>query len=196
PCRPCSKLGVPLSKLALRWNRTPRLFEHVAGLLFHTNCDSSTFEPLHETVNLLESKLGDRLAGVSWINLGGGYLLEDPDRIDLLADAVDLLRSRHGLCVYIEPGAALVRKAGYLVASVIDIFRSGGKTIAVLDTTINHVPEVFEYQFEPDVLHDHDQADHEYLLAGSSCLAGDLMGVYGFARRLRIGSRVVFSNIG
>ena len=106
------------------------------------------------------------------------------------------MRSRHGLCVYIEPGAALVRKAGYLVASVIDMFRSGGKTIAVLDTTINHVPEVFEYQFEPDVLGHDDQADHEYLLAGSSCLAGDLMGVYGFHRRLRIGSRVVFSNVG
>jgi carboxynorspermidine decarboxylase len=196
PCRPCSKLGVPLSLLVKRWSRTPWLFDDVSGLLLHTNCDSSSFEPLYRMVKTLLSKLGDLLCRLSWINLGGGYLLENPERIDLLADAVELLRSRHGLCVYIEPGAALVRKAGYLVASVIDIFRSGGKTIAVLDTTINHVPEVFEYQFEPDVLHDDDQADHEYLLAGSSCLAGDLMGIYGFAKRLRIGSRVVFLNVG
>jgi carboxynorspermidine decarboxylase len=196
PCRPCSKLGVPLSRLATKWNRLPGLFEQVAGLLFHTNCDSSSFEPLHATVKLMESKLGDRLSGLSWINLGGGYLLDNPERVDLLAEAVESLRSRHGLRVYIEPGAALVRKAGYLVASVIDMFRSGGRTIAVLDTTVNHVPEVFEYQFEPDVLYDDDQADHEYLLAGSSCLAGDLMGTYAFDRRLRIGSRVVFSNVG
>jgi carboxynorspermidine decarboxylase len=109
---------------------------------------------------------------------------------------VNLLKSRHGVTVYIEPGAALVRKAGYLVSRVIDMFRSGGKTIAVLDTTVNHMPEVFEYQFEPDVLHDDDQAGHEYLLAGSSCLAGDLMGVYGFKKPLHIGSRVVFANVG
>ncbi len=73
------------------------------------------------------------------------------------------------------------------------MFRSGGKTIAVLDTTVNHVPEVFEYQFEPDVLdHDDDQAEYEYLLAGSSCLAGDLLGVYAFDRRLahRLARRV------
>ena len=197
PCRPGSKLGVPISQLDRTWSKKPWLFEQVAGLLFHTNCDSTTFEPLHRTVRTIESKLGDRLSDLSSINLGGGYLLDDPERIDLLAQAVELLRSRHGLRVYIEPGAALVRKAGYLVASVIDMFRSGGKTIAVLDTTIYHMPEVFEYQFEPDVLgHDDEDSDHEYLLAGSSCLAGDLMGTYGFDRRLRIGSRVVFSNVG
>ncbi len=126
-------------------------------MLFHTNCDSTSFEPLHRTVMHVESMLGDRLAGLSWINLGGGYLLDEPERVDLLANRSSCSRSRYGLCVFIEPGAALVRKAGYLVASVIDMFRSGGKTIAVLDTTVNHVPEVFEYQFEPDVLgHDDD----------------------------------------
>ncbi len=40
---------------------------------------------------------------------------------------------------------------------MIDLFRSGGTTTAVLDTTVNHLPEVFEYQFEPDVeAHDDD----------------------------------------
>jgi carboxynorspermidine decarboxylase len=196
PCRPGSKLGVPISQLDRTWSKKPWLFEQVAGLLFHTNCDSSSFRPLFRTVNRVESKLRNHLDGLSWINLGGGYLLDDPARTDLLAAAVESLRSRHGLCVYFEPGAALVRSAGYLVASVIDMFRSGGKTIAVLDTSINHVPEVFEYQFEPDVLGHDDSAEHEYLLAGSSCLAGDLLGVYAFDRRLRLGSRVVFSNVG
>jgi carboxynorspermidine decarboxylase len=106
------------------------------------------------------------------------------------------LQSRHGLDVYIEPGAALVRKAGYLVTTVIDLFRVEGKSIAVLDTTVNHVPEVFEYQFEPDVLGHDDAGAHEYRLAGSSCLAGDLMGDYAFRRPLRIGSRVVLTNVG
>ncbi len=196
PCRESSKLGVPLSRLERRWKHKPWLFENVAGLLFHTNCDSSSFEPLDRTVKRLVSKLGDRLAQLSWVNLGGGYLFDDPARTDLLAAAAERLRSRFGLSVYSEPGAALVRRAGYLVSSVIDLFRSGGKTIAVLDTTINHMPEVFEYQFEPDVLEHDDRAENEYVLAGSSCLAGDQMGVYGFEGRLRVGSRVVFRNVG
>jgi carboxynorspermidine decarboxylase len=98
--------------------------------------------------------------------------------------------------VYFEPGAALVRDAGYIVSSVIDLFTSGGREIAVLDTTVNHMPEVFEYQFEPEVLDHDDDADHEYLLAGCTCLAGDIFGLYGFAEPLQLGSRVVFPEAG
>ena len=66
----------------------------------------------------------------------------------------------------------------------------------MLDTTVNHMPEVFEYDFEPDVLgHDKD-ARHEYLLAGCTCLAGDLFGVYRFDEPLEAGSKVVFYNAG
>ncbi|MGO9462795.1 MAG: hypothetical protein ACLQIB_13925 [Isosphaeraceae bacterium] len=196
PCRRDSKLGVPIDRLASRWKRRPELFERVRGLQFHTNCDCSSFEPLHRTVLHVEQTLRGQLAGLSWINLGGGYLLDSPERVDLLAESIALLRSRYGLIVFIEPGAALVRKAGYLVASVIDMFRAGGKSIAVLDTTVNHVPEVFEYQFEPDILGHDDDGEFEYHLAGSSCLAGDLFGEYAFRRRLRVGSRVVLTNVG
>jgi len=196
PCGRYSKLGVPLARLASRWKSHPELFERVRGLQFHTNCDCTSFEPLHRTVLHVEQKLRGPLSTLSWINLGGGYLLDSAIRVDLLCESIALLRSRHGLEVFIEPGAALVRKAGSLVASVIDIFRSGGKSIAVLDTTVNHVPEVFEYQFEPDVLGHDDNGEFEYRLAGSSCLAGDFFGEYAFHRRLRIGSRVVLTNVG
>ena len=68
--------------------------------------------------------------------------------------------------------------------------------VAVLDTTINHFPEVFEYQFAPDVLGDDHESEHEYVLAGASCLAGDVLGTYGFKRRLKPGSRVVLPGMG
>lgn len=196
PCRSYSKLGIPLDRLATRWNRHPRLFQHARGLQFHTNCDCSSFEPLYRTILYVEQKLSGQLSGLSWINLGGGYLLDAPQRVDLLRESIGRLCSRYGLLVFIEPGAALVRSAGYLVASVIDMFRAGGKSIAVLDTTVNHVPEVFEYQFEPDVLGHDDDGEFEYRLAGSSCLAGDVFGEYAFPKRLRLGSRIVLSNVG
>ena len=196
PCRPFSKLGIPIEQLERRYRSRPAEFNRVSGLLFHTNCDSASFEPLHRTVAHVEERLGELLPRLSWINLGGGYLFEAPEGTGLFIEAVRRLRERYGLTVWIEPGAGLVREAGRLVASVIDVFRSGGRTIAVLDTTVNHVPEVFEYQFEPDVLGHRDDGDYEYVLAGCSCLAGDVLGEYAFRRPLKVGSRVVLTGVG
>jgi carboxynorspermidine decarboxylase len=196
PCRLHSKLGVTLDRLAKKWKQHPRRFDRLSGLLFHTNCDSMSFEPLCHTVRRLERKLGAILSHISWINLGGGYLFGLGSQSEVLGELVYRLQSRYGLVVYIEPGAALVRNAGYLITTVVDLFRQGGKSIAVLDTTVNHMPEVFEYQFKPDILGADDNADHEYQLVGSSCLAGDVFGTYGFRQRLRVGSRVVLTNFG
>jgi carboxynorspermidine decarboxylase len=196
PCRHHSKLGVPIEQLRKELRKRSPFLEDVRGLHFHTNCDSRDFEPLLGTVRHIEARLRDWLPRLEWINLGGGYLLDPTARPGPLIEAVDLLRSRHQLDVFIEPGAGFVREAGSLVAEVIDLFRSGGKSIAVLDTTVNHAPEVFEYQFEPDVAGHHDDGEYEYLLAGSTCLAGDVMGEYAFDEPLRVGSRVVLTGLG
>jgi carboxynorspermidine decarboxylase len=196
PCRAHSKLGVPLDALAARLAREPDRFEGVRGLLIHSNCDSHDFGALDRTVRRLEGALNGWLDRLEWINLGGGYLFEPGADLSPLREAVSRLRNGRGLTVSLEPGAALVRQAGMLIAEVIDIFRSGGKRVAVLDTTVNHFPEAFEYQFEPDVLGHDDEAEYEYLLAGCSCLAGDVLGEYGFERPLRIGSRVVLPDLG
>jgi carboxynorspermidine decarboxylase len=196
PCRRHSKLGVPLDQLRRELKRGRGILEGINGLHFHTNCDSDRFAPLLETVRHLDDRLSGWLGSLEWVNLGGGYLFGGPGGLDGLVEAVGLLRSRYGLEVFLEPGAGLVRGAGYLVASVIDLFKSDGRTIAVLDTTVNHMPEVFEYQFEPDVLGDSEEGGHEYLLAGGTCLAGDLFGLYGFDEPLEIGSRVVFPDVG
>jgi carboxynorspermidine decarboxylase len=106
------------------------------------------------------------------------------------------LNSRYGVEVFLEPGAGIVNAAGYLIASIIDVFTSDGKSIAVLDSTVNHLPEVFEYQFEPDVVEHIDDAAHEYILVGCSCLAGDIFGEYSFNEPLEVGTRLTFKNVG
>lgn len=196
PCRPYSKLGAPIDRLVKAHRQDPSAFEGLKGLQFHTNCDSSDFEPWLRTVRHVEERLRGLLPGLEWFNLGGGYIFDNPDGFGPLAEAVALLRSRLDLEVFIEPGAALVRDSGSLVAEVIDVFRSGNRVVAVLDTTVNHFPEVFEYQFEPDVLGHDDDGEHEYLLAGCTCLAGDVFGEYAFSQRLELGSRVVLPGVG
>ncbi|MCH8281908.1 MAG: hypothetical protein IIC96_14650 [Chloroflexi bacterium] len=196
PCRPGSKLGVPLDDLVAEFDRDPARFAGLRGILFHTNCDSSDFGQLLATVEHIHSRAAELLAGVEWVNLGGGYLFDDGQSVGQLDAAVDFLKSRYNLQVFFEPGAALVRSAGYIVSTVLDVFQSGGSAVVVLDTSVNHMPEVFEYDFEPDVVGHDDNAAHEYLLAGCTCLAGDLFGVYRFDRKLSIGDKVVFNNAG
>ena len=130
------------------------------------------------------------------MNLGGGYLFDEATGIDIFIDAVRDLQRKYGVEVFIEPGAALVRKAGFLVASVIDLFESDRVKVAVLDTTVGHWPEVFEFAFQPDVVGQVTDGRWRYVLAGCSCLAGDVFGEYVFDKPITIGSRIIFTDAG
>ena len=196
PCRSHSKLGVPLDALAAWAQAAPADAAGLTGLHFHTNCDATSFRPLLETVKHVERALPDMLEQLQWLNLGGGYDYGRIEDVEPFTRAVTSLTSRHGLEVFIEPGAALVRRAGFLVASVLDVFGRGDKLIAVLDTTVNHMPEVFEYQFTPLVAGTSKARPHRYVLAGCTCLAGDLFGEHAFAEPLRRGDRVIFLEAG
>ena len=196
PCRPHSKLGVPLDDLAAAFRRRPERFDGLKGLLFHSNCDSPDFGQLLATVERLDARASQILPRLDWVNLGGGYLFEDGGSHDGLRRAVDYLKSRYGVQVFFEPGSALIREAGRIVSTVLDLFDSGGRKVAVLDTSINHMPEVFEYDFEPDVLGHDDDAPWEYVLAGCTCLAGDVFGEYRFHRKIAVGDKVTFENAG
>jgi len=195
PCCPDSKLGVPLSQLTGLDPPADHL-RGIRGLHFHNNCDSQDFRELELTVNKIIQELGKLLPGLEWINLGGGYQFSDTAQLGKLGDIAGGLRQNHGLDVYFEPGRALVENAGYLVASVVDIFDSGARTIAVLDTTVNHLPEVFEYQVKPRILQESPQGRYAYRLAGASCLSGDLFGDYCFDEPLEINSRIIFTQAG
>jgi len=196
PCRENSKLGVPLEHLEEIHRLMPSRIEGISGLHFHTNSEASEFSGLLATVRHLSDRIGPFLEKIEWINLGGGYLFDDPDTLGEFQESVGLMRSRFGLEVFVEPGTALVGQACYLVASVVDLFVSENKSIAVLDATTNHWPEVFEYEFSPDVIGDTEDGEYEYLLAGGTCLAGDLFGTYAFGEPLDVGSKVVFANAG
>ncbi len=191
PCRLHSKLGVPVDDL---WQTTA--LNHVQGLHLHTVFACQDYRPLTDSIAKLLNYFGKNLKNLEWINLGGGYLFNHISNHQPFVELVGQLNKDYGLTVYVEPGKAIVGDAGYLVASVIDCFNSGGKAIAVLDSSVNHHPEVFEYGWRPE-LHEHAaNGDYPAILAGCSCLAGDLFGEYRFKAPLHVGDRVVFKNMG
>ncbi|MEE9574787.1 MAG: carboxynorspermidine decarboxylase [Gammaproteobacteria bacterium] len=191
PCRKYSKLGVPVSEVVNK--------KHLGGLNgfhIHNNCESHNYIELKKTIDNVCNLIGSELETMQWINLGGGYFIDDKKQLYELADIINNLKEKYTLDVFIEPGKGIVGSSGFLVASVVDLFESGGKQIAILDTTVNHLPEVFEYQYKPHILQEDPEGQYEYRLAGSSCLSGDLFGDYRFNQALEIGSRVIFKNVG
>ena len=78
PCRPHSKLGVPLSSLAGA-SAVPAPRRKIDGVHIHSNCESHDLVELAETVEAMADFIG-RMEGLTWFNLGGGYYLGPQDR--------------------------------------------------------------------------------------------------------------------
>jgi len=196
PCRKNSKLGVSIDALVFEYKNNPKIMDMIDGILIHSNCESENFNELSKTIEHVEHKFPELLKSIKWINLGGGYLFESEDDLIPFKQIVNYLNNKYELEVFFEPGKAIVGKAGYLVSSVLDIFDSDNKKIVILDTTVNHMPEVFEYQYKPEVEGEVENGRYTYILAGCTCLAGDLFGEYSFSEPLEIGSRIVFNDMG
>ena len=192
PARRQSKLGVPLSSVPEVLGSAPVA---VNGLHFHTNADSEDLRELEANVEALANvEVGRRR--FDWVNFGGGYLYGEAATFEPLERAVALAKREIADEVLVEPGAGLVRAAGYLVSSVIDMIDRYGTQVAVLDTSVNHLPEVLEFGYQPEVQGSAPDGGYEYLLAGGSCLAGDVFGRYRFHTPLAIGSTVTFTEVG
>ena len=189
PCRRHSKLGVAIGSVC------DGLPSSVEGLHVHTVFAREDFLPLTATLNAIWPLL-EQAKNLKWLNLGGGYLFSKIHGFEPLISTLNELRQRFALDIYLEPGKAIVGNAGYLLTTVLDRFESDGKTLIVLDTSVNHNPEVFEYQRQPLLLEHEPNSSSSALLVGSTCLAGDLFGEYCFGALPDVGDRLVFADVG
>lgn len=191
PCAPGSRLGAPRSAIAAAD------LEGLTGLHFHTLCEQD-LPPLVRTLAAFEEKFGGLLAGMQWVNFGGGHHVTRPGYdAEELARVMRSFAARHRVQVYLEPGEAIAYHAGVLVAEVLDIVENG-MPIAILDTSATcHMPDVLEMPYRPSILGADEprvQA-YTYRLGGQSCLAGDVIGDYSFAAPLAVGQRLVFEDM-
>jgi carboxynorspermidine decarboxylase len=196
PCRKHSKLGAPLTDVVKYYAEGSLRQSEISGLHLHTNFGSSSFAPLQATVEHLQAQLPKLVKELEWINLGGGYLFQIADDLDRLFTTIQHIKNDWQAQVYLEPGSAVVDNVGMLVTTVIDKFESDGKSIAVLDTSVNHLPEVFEYQTQPHLLGENQQGSYPMTLVGSTCLSGDRFGEYRFDRPLEINDGIIFDHVG
>jgi carboxynorspermidine decarboxylase len=191
PCAPNSRFGATLDTLAdAPWGDIEIL--HV-----HALCEANDAG----SVGLIEHVgrvLAPYVRQVKAVNFGGGHFINrQPYDIAALIDAIKAFKATFGVQVILEPGAGLVVDTGYLVASVLDIHHNGA-AIAILDASAScHMPDVLEVPYTPPVIGagKPGQLAHDYILAGNTCMTGDVIGSYSFASPLQIGDRIVFGDM-
>ncbi|MFY0992186.1 carboxynorspermidine decarboxylase [Halomonas sp. C05BenzN] len=192
PCAPGSRLGTRAVDLE------DADLEGLEGLHFHTLCEQNS-DALEHTLEAFEAKFGHYLAGMKWMNLGGGHHITRADYdVERLVRVIREFKARHPhLTVYLEPGEAIALNTGYLVCTVLDIVDNGGP-IAILDTSATaHMPDVLEMPYRPEIIGAGEPGEkaHSYRLGGLTCLAGDVVGEYSFDAPLAIGDRLVFTDM-
>jgi len=185
PCQIGSRLGFPVSKLR------PEHLAGVDGLHMHALCEQG-FEPLSRIWNAVEPHLAPLLSDIKWLNLGGGHHITraDYDR-EALIDWLTQISKRHGLQLYLEPGEAIALDAGILVGEILDTF-DNGLAVGITDISATcHMPDVIEAPYRPAMLGEVEDGVR-LRLGGPSCLAGDIIGDYGFAAPPAPGTRIAF----
>ena len=191
PCAPGSRLGIPLSQM------DESALEGITGLHFHTLCEQD-FPPLRRTLQAVEEKFGHLLPRMRWVNFGGGHHITRPGyQVDELVACIRDFAQRHDVQVYLEPGEAIAIGTGVLVTEVLDLTWNALDQ-AILDTSATcHMPDVLEMPYRPALFGGAGPGvqPHTYRLGGLTCLAGDVIGDYSFAQPLRVGQRLVFSDM-
>lgn len=215
PCSPDSRLGITADQLP------GADLDGISGLHFHTLCEQGA-EDLESTLTAVEQKFGDilRQPQITYLNMGGGHWITKPFyNRDLLIRLIRKIKETYTVKVWLEPGEAVAIHTGVLRANVLDVFATDGRNHAILDVSATaHMPDVIEMPYRPDLflveqtaqensrlpavvlsgetyLKAKTSGQHTYHLGGPTCLAGDVMGVYGFHRPLKAGDTLVFDDM-
>ena len=192
PCAPESRLGTPLEAI------TDETAAALEGLHFHALCEQGA-DVFVRTLAVFEEKFAALLPRMKWVNFGGGHhITRKGYDVSLLVKTLrDFRRRWPHLEVYLEPGEAVALDAGELVTTVLEV-NDWGHPFAILDTSAEcHMPDVIEMPYRPRVVGAGTPGEKKfsYRLGGPTCLAGDVIGEYSFARPLEAGDRLVFEDM-
>ncbi|WP_278392168.1 carboxynorspermidine decarboxylase [Sphingobium yanoikuyae] len=185
PSQPHSRLGFPVDQL-----RAEHL-DGVDGLHVHNLCEQD-FLPLQRTWAAIEPYVMPHIAGLKWLNFGGGHHVTRADyQIDELIAFLQAIKAQTSLELYIEPGEAMALDAGILVGEILDVI-DNGMPVAITDISATcHMPDVIEAPYRPAMLHEQEDGPVTRL-GGPSCLAGDIIGDYRVPGGAEPGARIAF----
>lgn len=190
PCGVYSRLGTTLA------NFDEDILKYVDGLNFHALCEQNV-NALEEVLVTFEKNFSKYFKDLKYINFGGGHhITKKGYDVQKLIKIIKKFKAKYAVEVYLEPGEAVGWETGYLVSTVLDVFKNG-MWVAILDTSAEaHMPDTLAMPYRADVRGsgEADEKKYTYRLGGNTCLAGDIMGDYSFDEPLKIGDKIIFED--
>jgi len=182
PARPFSRLG----------EHDPKVIEPIAdqisGFMFHNNCENADFDRFDAMLTQIEARFGPLIKRMEWISLGGGiHFTGEGYPLDRLAERLKRFAGENGVQVYLEPGEAAITNSTTLEVTVLDTLFNG-KHLAIVDSSIEaHMLDLLIYRESAKM---EESGDHQWMVCGKSCLAGDIFGEFRFPAPLIPGDRL------
>jgi carboxynorspermidine decarboxylase len=166
----------------------------VSGLMFHFNCENDDFENLAAALDRIGIEYASVLENMEWLSLGGGiYFTKEGYPLEKLCGLLRRFGQRHGVQLYLEPGEAAISSSCELVTTVLDVVHNE-VAIAIVDASVeSHLPDHLIYRTSPALCHPRP-GTRPVMVAGRSCLAGDVFGSYRLEADLKVGDEVRFAD--
>ncbi len=204
PARQYSRLGVTDNSSVMT------IAHLINGVMFHYNCENNDFQHFSQQLDYIGKTYHDLLHQLDWVSLGGGiYFTLDDYPLEKFAAKLKTFSEQFGIQIYLEPGETAITASASLVTTVLDIVHNEMDVAIVDSSTEAHMLDLLIYQESAEIekvqqteqgikqgteqssnLHD----NYHYMVAGKTCLAGDIFGEYDFNRPLQIGDQIHFAD--
>jgi len=189
PARPFSRLG--------EWDKEKisGVMDKISGFMIHNNCENADFLLLEQMFAMMEARFGDLFAAAKWISFGGGIHFTGAGYpLERLAALLKDFAERYQVSIYLEPGEAAITNSTSLEVTVLDRINNG-KELAIVDSSIEaHMLDLLIYRESAKIAP--NQGNHEVMICGKSCLAGDIFGTFHFPHEVKIGDRLSILDAG
>lgn len=184
PARKYSRLGVSNK------NAIMKVAPLLSGVMFHFNCENDDVNNFCAAIDFIDQNYGALLEGLEWVSFGGGlYFTKKGYALDPFCEKLKSFSEKSGVQVYLEPGEAAITECAELVTTVVDVVHNE-TDIAIVDASVEaHMLDHLIYRTTPRIAAP-EPGPHRMMIAGRTCLAGDIFGQYDLKTRLEIGSEV------
>ena len=184
PARKYSRLGVADK------NELMKISSLLSGVMFHFNCENDDVENICAAIDSIGQNYGSLLEKMEWVSLGGGISFTGNGYpLDPFCEKLKNFSEKFGVQVYLEPGEATITGCAELVTTVLDVIHNE-IDIAVVDASVEaHMLDHLIYRTTAKIAAP-EPGPHRMMIAGRTCLAGDVFGEYDLKTRLAIGDEV------
>jgi carboxynorspermidine decarboxylase len=158
--------------------------------MFHFNCENDDVDNICAAIDLIGQNYGSLLEKMEWVSLGGGIsFTKEGYPLDPFCEKLKNFGEQFGVQVYLEPGEAAITGCAELVTTVLDVMHNE-VDIAIVDASVEaHMLDHLIYGTTPKIASP-EPGPHRMMIAGRTCLAGDVFGEYDLKTRLEIGDEV------